>query len=138
MYEERNTQDNDDPSPSGSDSSDRVLENTGGLICGPYGDVARIGPHVVPPLRQDLDGVRWWRCRLQYLIWTDVAAKALLSGALVTDLLGTEYVLLDGRHRQSWHPCPGVDWPELAFFPEPPANILAADLMVRLVATTRR
>lgn len=138
MSEDRDAQDLDDAGTSTTDVTCRLLEDPGSLIVGPYGPVAQLGPHVLPPEKQDLDGVRWWRCRLQYLIWNTAAAKALLSGALVTDLLGCNYVLLDGRHRPVWHPCPGVDAPDLAFFPDPPDNMSATDLMVRLVATIRR
>jgi hypothetical protein len=82
--------------------------------------------------------MRWWYGRLTYLVWTDAASRALLGGALVSDLLGTEYVLLGGRHRPPWHPCPGVDEPDIAFIPEPPGNMSSIDLMTRLIATTRR
>lgn len=138
MSEDRDSQDLDDAGAASAGASRGLLEDSGSLIQGPYGPVAVIGPHVMSPERLELDGVRWWRCRLRYLVWTDTAARALLGGALVTDLLGRNYVLLDGRHRPTWHPCPGVDAPDLAFFPEPPDNMSATDLMVRLVATIRR
>lgn len=138
MFENRHAQDTDGTGAGSTDTAGGFLEDTGGLIQGPYGPVARLGPAVVPPEQHWLDTVPWRRYRPRYLIWTDTAARALLGGALVTDLLGTKYVLLDGKHRPVWHPCPGVDAPDLAVFSQPPDNISATDLMVRLVAATRR
>lgn len=85
------------------------------------------------------DGAVWYRCRLRYLTWTDTAARALLGGALVTDVLdGSRYVLLGGQHRSAWHPCPGIDAPDLAFFPTMPTNISSVELMVGLAAAIYR
>jgi len=120
-----------------ADNAAGILEDTNFVIYGPFGPAASVGPPTVPPERRDLDGVLWWYVRPLYLIWTPTMARALLSGALVSDLLGTEYILLDGVHRPSWHPTPGIDLPHIAFFPDPPGDFTAVDLMVRLIASIR-
>jgi hypothetical protein len=100
--------------------------------------VVRFGRHRVHPTKRDLDGLPWWHFQIEYLEWSTPAARALLCRSTdVSQLLAPNYYLLNGRHRPTWHTRPGIDDPELAYIPWPPADAVPALLMMRLVRSVR-
>jgi hypothetical protein len=117
-----------------TDPAGRVLEDPRDLA---LEKVARLGPRLAMPERRDLDGIRWYRIRVQYLEWRQPVALSFLWGAQVADVLAPNYALINGVHRPIWSSRPGVDNAELAFFPWPPAGVPPLELMVKVIASVR-
>lgn len=123
--------------PAGSEEAGRVLEDPR-EVAQSHRLVFRAGRHRQPPKRYELDTYTWYHCQLEYLEWRPLVAMALLEGALLTNLMPRGYVLLNGVHRPAWHPRPGIEDVDLAFFPWVPTNIPPVELMVRLAGYVRR
>ncbi len=122
----------------GAEASDGVLEDPGALTADPAGPIARFGPRIVPPQKRLLDDIQWWYFHLESFEWRSYAARALmLQRVRVADLLAPNLFLLNGTHRPSWHPRPGVDNAEIAFVPWPPDGVAPTSLMLRLVTSVR-
>lgn len=130
--------DNEDAAATPVGDTGRILEDSRALISGPRGELFRIGPHRSQPLRKKIDGLDWFHVQLEYLEWRPQVTRALLEGAALTNLLPVGYILLDGKHRPAWHPRPGVDDVDLAFFPWPPEDFAPIQFMVKLGGLIRR
>lgn len=89
---------------------DRVLESPHRLTIVHDGNpVATLENPTVPPKLRDKDGMVWLVHTYEYLAWKPLASQLMLSGASAQMLLGSEYILTRGAHRQHFHPRPGMD-----------------------------
>lgn len=96
------------------DAVEGVLDDTGRVIRFQDGELlARVrGVRVSIVERVGPVSFRWWRA--DTLVWSPFAAISILDGIGVQDMLyAVGMLLIDGQHRPSYDPLPGIDQPIL-------------------------
>jgi hypothetical protein len=103
-----------------TDASTRLLENPNRLVVGDDPGTIRVyadGMHTATlegqfntlVMRSDAPPFAGTIFDFNLLRWTMNGAMARIQGAHVLDILGHTLVVLRGKHRDVWHPQPGMD-----------------------------